>query len=250
MLGLILRRSHAIALVALTAVCAAIQAYFGLTSRRISSGQPPFDVGQAIRVFVQYVIENGSFGHIRTPPGWVVATGIVTVCGVAVVRYLLARARVEYALERADLRKALFVTIGIVAVGSATFFVTIYLQRAYNARYTYMASALLVCALVFGAALLGRGASTRPATGHGLDRWTWWAARLALPIAAFVLAVGFARSFRLETRSSDGPDFFVEYAGTAPNCSSGATSIRVPISPIGADNWTIEIPCDRVVASP
>ena len=150
----------------------------------------------------------------------------------------------------ADVRNAFLVTLGIAALGSATFFVTIYLQHAYNPRYTYMASALLVCALVFGAALLGRGAGSRPATGLGMERLTWWAARLALPIAALVLAVGFARSFRIESRSSNGPDVPAEYVVAAPSCTAGAASIRLPISPINADAWAIEIPCDRVVASP
>jgi peptidoglycan/LPS O-acetylase OafA/YrhL len=135
------------------------------------------------------------------------------------------------------------------ALGSATFFVPIYLQHAYDPRYAYMASALVVCPLVFGAALLGRGARSQPATGRGIDRLTWWAARLALPVAAFVLAVGFARSFWIETRSSNGPDVPAEYVVAAPSCAAGATSIRLAISPINADAWAIEIPCDRVVAS-
>jgi hypothetical protein len=250
-LGLVLRRPNAAALVASTAVSAAIQAYVGLTSPRTPPGELPFDLGQAIKVFVQFVVRDGPFGPIRVPPGWVVAAGVAVVCGIGVVRYLRGRARADDdAVGHADARDAFLVTLGIAAVGSATFFVTIYLQRAYNPRYTYMASALLVSALVFGAALLGRGAGSRHATRSRFDQGMWWAARLALPVAAFVLAVGFARSFRIETRSSNGPDVMAEYVAAAPNCDSGATSIRLPISPINADDWTIEIPCDRVVASP
>ena len=250
-LGLLLRREDAIALVALTAFSAAIQAFVALTSPRVPPGQLPFDLGQATQVFIQSVVRDGPFGMIRVPPGWLVTAGVAAVCSIALARYLLGRSRADdEAGGDADVRNAFLVTLGIAVLGSATFFVTIYLQHAYNPRYTYMASALLVCALVFGAALLGRGAGSRPATGLGMEPLTWWAARLALPIAALVLAVGFARSFRIETRSSNGPDVPAEYVVAAPSCAAGAASIRLPISPINADAWAIEIPCDRVVASP
>ena len=249
--GLLLRREDAVALVALTAFSASVQAFVALTSPRIPPGQLPFDLGQASQVFIQFVVRDGPFGMIRVPPGWLVTAGVAAVCAIAIARYLIGRARADDDGDpNAEVLSAFLVTIGIAAVGSATFFVTIYLQRAYNPRYTYMASALLVCALVFGAALLGRGAGARPASARGFGLLLWWAARLALPIAVVVLAVGFARSFRIETRSSNGPDVPAEYVIAAPSCSAGAASIRLPISPINADAWAIEIPCDRVVASP
>lgn len=251
LVGVTVRRPGAMRVLLVTAAAAVVQAYVGLTSPRTPPAGLPFDLIETVRVFGRDVILHGPFGLTRIPPGWLVAAGAGLVCLLAGGRYVQARGDgVGGAEEVCDARRAVLATAGIVIVGSATFVVAIFLQKTFNPRYTYIASVLFCTALVFGAALIGRGARSRTGTRPSIDRWTWWGARLALPVAVLTLALGFAGSFRIETRSSNGPDVVAAYDAISPTCSSGDASVRLPISPINADNWVIDIPCDRITGSP
>lgn len=245
--GVALRRPRAGLIVAAGALAAAVQVIAGLTNTRTPPGQQPFDPAGALRFFARDVIDQGPFGAMRTPPGWAVAVGVAVVGAIALARILLERRPASEPSGRtavaSDAAKAVLVSLGLVGTGVATFAATVVLQRAFNPRYTYVAAVLLCCALVFSAALVGRGLANRLGA---VEQSIRWAARLALPIAAILLVVGFGRSFFLEARASNGPDVVAEYRAAATGCSVGAASIRLPVSPVGGDAWAVEIPCDRV----
>ena len=73
-------------------------------------------------------------------------------------------------------------------------------------------------------------------------------ARLVLPAICVVLAVGYARSFFVEARASNGPDFVAGYRGAEATCAAPTVDrAAVRISPYPAtDDWFVEIPCSRI----
>jgi len=268
LIGVALRRPRAPLLVVAAGFAAFVQVVVGLTSPRTPPGQFPIDPGDAVGLFTDQVIDHGAFGFIRTPPGWAILAGIVVINAIAVIRIVLERRAVADADADAirpraaeaepgasgtrparvtsDPAMAILVTIGLIGTGLATYTVALVLQRVFNPRYTYVAAVLFCSALALSAALVGRGMTDPPGT---IARWIRWAARLALPAAALLLVSGFARSFLIETRASNGPDVVAEYRAAEPACDGGAASIRLDVSPYSQFHWTIVIPCDRVRAS-
>lgn len=269
LVGVALRRPRALPIVVAGGFAAFVQVVVGLTSPRTPPGQFPIDPGDAVGLFTDQVIDHGAFGFIRTPPGWAILAGIVVINTIAVIRIVLERradAEADAAAARqpaaeeepgasgaaqparvtSDPAMAILVTLGLVGTGLATYAVALVLQRVFNPRYTYIAAVLFCSALAFSAALVGRGLAHSSGT---IARWLGWAARLALPAAALLLVTGFARSFVLETRASNGPDVVAEYRAAEPACDGGAASIQLDVSPYSQFHWTIVIPCDRVRAS-
>jgi hypothetical protein len=269
LVGVALRGPRAILIVITGGFAALVQLVVGLTSPRTPPGQVPIDPGDAVGLFNDQVIDHGAFGFIRTPPGWAIVVGIVVIVMIAVIRVVLERRAVAVAVAVAtrpraareepgasgavrparvtsDPPMAILVTLGLVGTGLATYAVALVLQRVFNPRYTYVAAVLVCSALAFSAALVGRGL-TDPRGTHA--RWIRWAARLALPAAALLLVTGFARSFLIETRASDGPDVVAEYRAAEPACDGGAVSIQLDVSPHSQFHWAIVIPCDKVRAS-
>jgi hypothetical protein len=268
LVGVALRRPRALLIVVAGGFAAVVQVVVGLTSPRTPPGHFPIDPGDAVGLFNDQVIDHGAFGFIRTPPGWAILAGIVVINAIAVIRIVLERHAVaegyaDAARPRAAKEEpgasgarparvtsypamAILVTLGLVGTGLATYAVALVLQRVFNPRYTYVAAVLFCGALALSAALVGRGLADPPGT---IARWIRWAARLALPAAALLLVTGFARSFLIETRASDGPDVVAEYRAAEPACDGDAASIRLDVSPYSQFHWTIVIPCDRVRAS-
>ena len=268
LVGVALRRPRALLIVVAGGFAAFVQVVVGLTNRRTPPGHFPIDPGDAVGLFTDQVIDHGAFGFIRTPPGWAILAGIVVINVIAVIRIVLERRAVADAEADAirpraaeeepgasgtrparitsDPAMAILVTLGLIGTGLATYTVALVLQRVFNPRYTYVAAVLFCSALALSAALVGRGMTDPPGT---IARWIRWAARLALPAAALLLVSGFARSFLLETRASNGPDVVAEYRAAEPACDGGAASIRLDVSPYSQFHWTIVIPCDRVRAS-
>jgi hypothetical protein len=227
---------------------ALVQVAFIASTPRVPPGQDPFNLGLVIIRFVRDVVGRGAFGTTRLPLNWLVVVGIVATVALAAVLWIAARRTPGDARSRA--RAAAWRSIVAVAalVGTAIvlFVAMAFLQHKYNARYGHVPSVLVCVALVLGSALL-RDAG--PIGARGVGRLLGWAARLALPAAALLLVLGFARTFRLETKASIGPDYAVEFRTAASACEdAGVRSIRLRISPAGAADWRVEIPCDRVAA--
>jgi hypothetical protein len=250
LIGALLRRPGWRPLLAITLVTALVQIAVVLTTPRVPPGRAPFDVGVVISHYVRDVLALGAFGPMRIPLNWLVPVGVVGAVVVAVVLAIDARRAPDDSRSESGAAgwRSLIVIAALVGTGIALFAAMLFLQQKYNARYAYVPSALLCVALAFGSALV-RG--TRPGRRGGDRTFLGWVARLILPAAVLLLAVGFARTFRFETKASDGPDYTAAYRAASTAClGRAATSIRVPISPAGGYPWAVEIPCSRVTQAP
>src|SRR5439155_715847 len=90
-------------------------------------------------------------------------------------------------------------------------------------------------------------ASRGLATGGEPVRSRRIAAAALVPALAVFLAIGFARSFRLEARASSGPDVSQELATAEAACTPASRSVTITISPHPATNlWEVRVPCERL----
>ena len=251
LIGALVRRPGWRPPLAITSVTALVQMAVVLTTPRVPPGRASFDLGVVILHFVRDVLVLGAFGPMRLPLSWLVPIGVVGVVAVAAILAIDARGAPADTEPRAFAWRSLVVIAALVGTGIALFAAMLFLQQKYNARYAYVPSALLCVGLVFGSALVGSAGRAAQAGGDRARTILGGAARLILPAAVLLLAIGFARTFRLEAKASDGPDYTAAYRSLASACEGGATtSIRVPISPAGGYPWTVEIPCSRVTQTP
>jgi hypothetical protein len=247
LVGAILRRPAWRPIVAIAGVTTLVQLAVNVTTPRMPPGIANLDAAHVIRYVLRDVLGHGVFGPTRLLPLNQLVLGAIV--GSVVVAALLAITGQRAPDDRQpDVRvsayRAILVIASLTGAGIALFVAMLFLQHKFNARYVYVPSALLCIALVFGAALVGRA---RPVTVGGGRKVLGWAAVLVLPAAALVLVLGFARTFRLETKASNGPDYSAAIGSAAYLCRDGAaSSIRVPISPIGSPVWVLEIPCSRI----
>lgn len=248
LVGLLLRGPGWRPILVVTILTSLVQVAIILTTPRVAPGSSPFDPGVVIAKFVTEVLGLGAFGPTRLPINWLVPLGIAGIVAIAAFLAVTAQRGAgdpEPAAQVSAVRTILVVA-ALVGTGIALFVAMAFLQHTVNARYGYIPAALMCVALVFGAALLGRVDHVGEDAARGILRG---AARLMLPAAVLLLVLGFARTFSLETRSSEGPDYPAAYRVAAPTCDTGVPSIRVRISPLAAgDVWTIDIPCSRVGA--
>ena len=184
---------------------------------------------------------------MRLPPGLLVAIGVGLVTLLAIAQLVLRSAGGTRSFDiRDDRLRAILVNLGLVGIATGVFVVTVAIQQALNPpRYDYIPVTLICAASVFGAALIGRGAVAIAGAQGLVGRAVVTASRLALPAIVIVLAVGWARSFRLDAKASVGPDVVAAFDAAAPGCGSDQRTITLPISPPGR-GWKVEIPCDRV----
>lgn len=249
LVGLGLRRPRAGRVVAVTAAAALIQVVVIVLTPRRAPGQAPLGAEQAVATFAREIVARGPFGPTDWGLGALAALGIVVVGLVSLllaVRAGRAGAGEPGSARPDEARTALLVIAILVGTAALTYLTAIVLQRTFNPRYGYVPSVLLCLALVVGAALVRR--LPVDATERG-GRAVRALARWALPAVLVLLAVGFGRSFRLESRPSAGPDYVAGYQAAVAACDAAAESITIRIPPIGDDVWTIEIPCDRVPAA-
>lgn len=253
LVGLLLRRPGWRPVLAIVCVTAAAQIAVILITPRVPPGSEPFNPGLVLSQFLRDVLGFGAFGHTRLPLNRLIQIGIVAVVAVAAVLAIDARRAPDGTPSadhtppdaRAAALRSMVVVVALIGTGIVLFVAIVFLQHKYNARYGYIPSALLCVALVFGSALVGRANPV----GGGARRFLGWATRLALPAAVVLLTFGFARTFRLETKASGGPDYADAFRDAATACDGQASrSILVPISPISRTNWAVEIPCSRVAA--
>jgi len=210
-----------------------IQVAAELGATRQASGTTPLGLADAVGALGDHVLGTGFFGTLRTPPGWIVPVGIlVTILIVGAA----SRAR------RRDAIPGIAVVVTLVAVGIGIFGASVILNRLVNPRYAYAPAATGIAALAVGSGLAARVL----ATANPVDALQLWLARLLVPAVALVLAFGFIRSFRLETRASDGPNVPNEIEAAAGACNASTSWITIPISPRPAtSNWNLSVPCGR-----
>jgi hypothetical protein len=110
-------------------------------------------------------------------------------------------------------------------------------------RYAYEPTALLVAALALGTGLAARAGLGAVAGGTLLASRVGVGAGAATLVMAIVVGLGFAASFRVQSRSSYGPDVTREIQAIT-TCSPGST-VPIRISPIEFPTY-VPIPCDRL----
>lgn len=246
LVGVLLKRPGWRPILAIACITALAQLAVNLTTPRLPPGTQPLDPGRIIGYVVHDVLGHGVFGPTRLPLNQLVLAGIVgSVAVAALVAFTVRRAPDDPQPDaRVSALRAILVIASLPGAGIALFITMLLLQHKFNARYVYVPSALLCIALIFGAALVG---GARSVNEGGARRLLDWAVALMLPAAALVLILGFARTFRLETKASDGPDYSAAFGSAASACRDGAVgSIRVPISPVSSTAWAVEIPCRRI----
>ena len=249
LVGAALRRPAWRTVLVVTAIGSLIQLVGIATTPREAPGREPFIFSLVVARYVRDVLAAGAFGPLRLPINWLVPLGIIATAAVAAL-VLLRPFNGDEALAGQPRPRWLVLPIVGTLVGSGfLLFVAIsVLQHKDNQRYSYIPAVLMCVALVVGAAMLrdAWAASSKGAAAAILKQ----IARLALPVAALVLMAGWSRTFRIETKASDGPDYIQAYRAAAMSCGGNPGGrIRVPISPVGAASWAVEIPCDRVQAS-
>jgi hypothetical protein len=246
-IGAVLRRPGWGSVLLATSVSTLIQMIVIVSTPRQPPGQEPFIPSLVAVRYMRDVLGLGAFGPTRLPISWLVPAGVVLVAAIAVGLVIVGRqgpATVRQVLVREAPAHALFVMAALSVCGFVMFVAMNYLQHKYNLRYSYIPAVLVCAGLVLGAALIR---DVRPPGDGRLPTILAWAARLALPVSILVLAYGFSRTFRMETKASDGPDYVAAYRSASAACTTDAGgTIRVPISPIGAYDWVVEIPCSRV----
>ena len=210
-----------------------IQAGVAITVPRDPPLHDPLGLDVALRAFVANVLIAGPFGPSAPGPGWALAALVATLAGIAAV---LA--------TRQPRRPAALTAIAALIVAGLVAYVTAALVNRWEGpRYAYAPGVLLIEAAIVGAALIAAAINSQ-----AVRRSSRWLPRLPLVLAVAVVAIGAVSSYRLESRTSNGPDYDLEFAAAISRCLDGATeSVRVPISPWPSDRtWTVEVPCDRV----
>ena len=217
----------------LAGVTAATQIVAELVSERIASGAAPVAPLQVARRFAKDVLRDGSFGPDLHLVGWLVPAAL----GALVVLIALR--------HRADLRlllRELLPIVALPAIGAGVYIASAELNRTLNDRYAYLPAALAIAALAI--------AAPRAAAAVGTS---WNSGRRALvprflaPVVTILLVAGFASSFVLTARASNGPDVPAEIRTAGSACTAGVDVVAIDISPKPAsDHWTVPIPCDRL----
>jgi hypothetical protein len=229
--AVVMRRPRALRLFIVSTCAAIVQAGVELTSHRETPAVPGVPADRLLVFFRDDVIRHGFFGQVPMPAGLVVP-----------VLAVLALAGVAFAHRdrRVVVIGVAFGVAALVATGIALPVVSIVLNRAANPRYAYLPDSMMVAALAVVGGFLAAGL----ARGSPPSRSC---ARLVMPSLVAVVGVGFALSFRLETRASGGPDVPVEIRAAAATCVSGGFA-TIFISPRPAtDSWAVAIPCTRLV---
>lgn len=235
-LGVLTRRAGSLPLAVAAGIGSAVQAGVALTVPRDPPLHDPVGFADALQSFVDRVLVAGPFGSVALLPGWALAA---VACGIVAIIFGAASSQRTAGLTA---------MAGLVGAGLAAYVTAVLVNRWTGPRYEYVPGVLLIEATVVGAALIG--AALRGADGDGSPAaWTWRVPRraeLPLLVTIAVVAIGAASSYRLESRTSDGPDYAVEYAAAVAGCHAGTESVRVRISPWPSDRaWTVEVPCER-----
>ncbi|TMD32539.1 MAG: hypothetical protein E6I94_01270 [Chloroflexi bacterium] len=232
--NVVLRRPGARTILLVAVGAALIQGVTAIATPREAPGSTPRGLADVASAFDALVVRQGFFGDLRTPPGWAVFGAIALLAVIAA------------AASGRQWRKAapgLAVVAALVGIGVLVFGASIVLNRTVNPRYAYVPAALAVAALAVAAGV----ASRRLATGGEPVKSRRIAAAALVPALAVFLAIGFARSFRLEARASSGPDVSQELATAETACTPGSSSVTITISPHPATNlWEVRVPCERL----
>jgi hypothetical protein len=224
-------------------ICAGIQVVTSLLTPRPSPPSEPIGIQAYLRAYLTDVIGNGPFGGLRVPPDWLVTAGLVAVIAVLAAVWFRQRREPSDESRPATGRPlpVIAAMLALFAIGGVVWVVSTYLNHVANPRYAYLPTVLTTAALILGAAYM-------PPSLQTARRTPLVAASLVLPVVCVVLAVGYARSFFVDARASNGPDFDVGYQGAVETCGTpGVGSASVRISPYPAtDDWFVEIPCSRI----
>ena len=238
--GIVARTVRARSTALLTAAAVVPQLVAEVTNRREYVGHP-VSLIDTIAGFWRLVVREGFYGP--THPFWGEVTFVAVVAAVASLTIL---AIVTLRLEgRTGLDAAwpAIATGGLIGLAAGTWIVSVQVNGGLTPRYAYEPTALLIAALAVGTGLLGR-VGIRAFAG-----WPRMIASVRAPSAAATVAVSvviglaFAATFRLQARSSYGPDATAEIR-SAPPCAAGS-EVQIRISPIKSP-WFVPIPCDRL----
>lgn len=227
--GWLAKRAGCGRLLVITSVGSLIQAGVAATVPRDPPLHAPLGPGDALSSIVERVVVAGPFGPADPLPGWL----IPALAGFAILGLLLLGTR--------EAQAAALAIGALIVAGLAAYVTAVLVNRWEGPRYEYIPAALLIEAALAGAALLGHAGATRKAVR-----------RLPLAVIAGAVLVSAAMSYRLESRTSRGPDFDAGFRAAVTACDAGVESALVPISPRLPDRtWTVEVPCARVaIASP
>jgi hypothetical protein len=249
--GWALRRPRARLMFWLTAAAAALQVAVSVAFPRIRPppGTPAVPFSYVLGSYAMGVLSRGPFGGLDVPPDWTVTAGTLTVLMLLIIAGVLAWVRgigaaPPLSAESAPPPSSLLAVSAVatfLVTGAVVFGASVFVGHWYNPRYSYVPSALMIEALMMGAALLQR---LPPSGACGSGPRLRSLSRLIVPVVAIVMAAGFARSFALRARASDGPDYTAGYEREHGKCATGASAITIPISP--PPRWTFTIPCNRV----
>lgn len=232
--GALARRPGALRLAAAAAIGSVVQAGVALTVPRDPPLHDPVGLADALRAFVDLVLVAGPFGPAALLPGWVLTAAAVGVVG-------------SLAMARSRRGEALLALAGLVGAALAAYVTAVLVNRWTGPRYEYVPGVLLIEAAVLGATLVTTAVDRTPGRPSRS-----WLARVPLLAVVGVVAIGAASSYRLESRTSNGPNYEVEFeqavgACREPGLGLAPDSVQVRISPWPSDRtWTVEVPCDRV----
>jgi hypothetical protein len=224
-------------------VCSVVQVLTSILTPRPNPPAEPIGIDGYLRAYFTDVIGRGPFGGLRLPPDWLVTAGFVVVLVVLIAIWVRQRGQTTDEATEASARPlpVIAAMLALAVIGVVVFVVSTYLNHVANPRYAYLPTVLTTAALILGAALLPLSLrSPRPAP-LALGRFV-------LPAVCVVLAIGYARSFVVDARASNGPDFVAGYQGAQATCRAPAVDrAAVRIAPYPAtDDWFVEIPCSRV----
>jgi hypothetical protein len=237
--GLVARTARARSTLILTAAGVVPQLVAELTNRRDYIGHP-VTIAETITGFWQLVVREGFYGPLHPFWGEVTFVAILGVAGWLTVLAVLDLRRDG----RAGVASAwpVLATAGLIGLAAAAWLVSVQLNGGLTPRYAYEPAALLVAALALGTGLAGRAGLRALGARSVPDRVRVPGGIVPLAVAV-VVGVAFAATFRLQARSSYGPDAAKEIRAIT-TCPAG-TAVVIPVSPIERPMY-LSIPCDRL----
>jgi len=228
-----MRRSRAWLLFTVAACTAVVQGLVEATSNRESAPGTPATATGVVDFLWSEVIRRGFFGPVPMPAGLIVPV-LITIALVSIVWVVRDR--------EIEIRAASGVAF-LVGIGFALCVLSIVLNPfpEPQPRYAYPPTAMMVAALALAGGYLATGLARGSPRARSVGR-------VVMPAIALLVGVGFALSFRLQSRASAGPDVPAEIVSAAEACPIGSFA-TIPIAPSPATTaWFVRISCSRLAA--
>lgn len=172
---------------------------------------------------------------------------VLLVLSLAAVVALIASVR----MDRAGAIRSLLTVAGFVLTAAAALAISQLRNGALGYRHVLPAAALTVIAVAFGVASVVRIQAARTVGSFVSGRTLRVGAALVILLPVALFGIGFARSFRMTSLASTGPDAVAGIEAGHARCTVGTAAVEVAISPfLDPPAWFLPIRCAHLRPDP